>query len=67
MNVTYTALANSLVTIEYFDSAKTVKQISSAASKDANSVLQKVVGDDSHYILDVKFTRPNITLKYMFI
>lgn len=59
---TYVGLANSLVTIEYY-AQDTIRRNSSAGRNNVSSDLKKVVGDDSHYILNVNFTIPHITLK----
>ncbi len=60
LNTTYTGFANSLVTIEYFDSASNIKRISSASRFDAESLLYADEDDESHFILDIDFKDADI-------
>lgn len=63
LSTPFTALANSLLTIEYYDTALTIKRISSASDSNVQSTLYQVIGDDSHYILDINFFSPLINIK----
>ena len=60
LNTTYVGIANSLVTIEYYESDK-IKYLSSASEKDVESVLRKV--EDRKYCLDVSFTGIDVQMK----
>lgn len=62
LNTTYVGIANSLITIEYYESDK-IKYISSASEEDAASTLSPVEGRDGVYRLDVDFSKPDIHLK----
>ena len=55
LNSTYVGIANSLITLEYYDSDK-IKYISSASEKDAESTLSKV--EEGRYCLDIRFRKP---------
>ena len=59
LNTTYVGIANSLITVEYYDSDK-VKYISSASEKDAESSLSKVA--DGKYCLEVRFKDPEVSM-----
>lgn len=59
LNKTYLGIANSLITIEYYDS-DSIKYISSASYKNAESKLYTLNGDPSTRRLDVVFTKPDI-------
>lgn len=63
LNAKFTGMANSLVTVEFYDNTNQINFISSASIDNAHSELKAVVGDDSHYILEVRFTKPKIQLK----
>ncbi len=60
LNTTYVGIANSLITIEYYESDK-IKYLSSASEKDVESVLRKV--EDRKYCLDVSFTGIDVQMK----
>lgn len=60
LNTTYTGFANSLLTIEYYDSSSSIRRLSSASYEDASSSLAMVNGDDSHYALVINFEDPEI-------
>lgn len=60
LNTTYVGIANSLITIEYYESDK-IKYLSSASEKNVESVLSRV--DDKKYCLDIHFTEIDIQLK----
>ncbi len=62
MNETFTAIANSLVTVEYYDDSNNIKRLASA-SDEASSTLMKVAGEDNHFVLDVAYEEQDITLK----
>jgi len=58
LNATWTALANSILTIEFFDGANTIQRVSSAARQGVQSTLMQVA--DGHFRLDVDFYVPGI-------
>lgn len=60
LNTTYVGIANSLITIEYYDSDK-IKYLSSASEEDVESTLSKV--EDKKYCLDVNFTGIDVRMK----
>lgn len=60
LNTTYVGIANSLITIEYYDSDK-IKYLSSASEEDVESVLSKV--EDKKYCLDIHFTGIDVQMK----
>lgn len=60
LNTTYVGIANSLITIEYYESDK-IKYLSSASEKGAGSVLSKV--EDRKYCLDINFTEIDLQIK----
>lgn len=62
LNTTYVGIANSLITIEYYESDK-IKYISSASEEDADSTLSPVEGRENVFRLDVNFRKPDIQLK----
>ena len=63
LNTKYIGMANSLITVEYFVDPNQTDFISSASSNNAQSTLQSIEEDDSHYILDVNFSKPDIQLQ----
>jgi len=62
LNKTYTGLANSLVTIEYYDASKSIKRLSSAGYEDVESTLGMVNNDPTHYRLEVDFKEIDLQL-----
>lgn len=60
LNSTYVGIANSLITLEYYDSDR-IKYISSASEDDAESVLNRV--DDRTYCLEIRFRKPDVRMK----
>ena len=60
LNSTYVGIANSLITVEYYDGDK-VRYISSASEEDVESTLNKV--EDRKYCLDIKFKKPDVRMK----
>ncbi len=56
LNTTYTGIANSLITVEYYDDSNSIKRLSSASKTGVTSKLGMVNGDTKHYRLDVNFT-----------
>jgi len=60
LNATYVGLANSLVTVEFYDASFNMNMVSSAARRGSSSELVKVAND--HYRLDVRFTEMELTL-----
>lgn len=61
LNTTFTGIANSLVTLEYFDATLKVKRISSASHSGAESELKKV--SPGKYELDIYFSNVFIRMK----
>lgn len=60
LNTTYVGIANSLITIEYYESDK-IKNLSSASEKGVESVLSKV--EDRKYCLNINFTEIDVQIK----
>ncbi|MDR1836723.1 MAG: DUF5696 domain-containing protein [Treponema sp.] len=60
LNATYVGLANSLLTVEFYDDSFNMNMVSSAARRGANSELVKVAED--HYRLDVRFINMELTI-----
>ena len=59
LNSTYVGIANSLITVEYYDSDK-IKYISSASEEDVTSALSRV--EDGKYCLEVRFKKPDVSM-----
>lgn len=59
LNGTYVGIANSLITLEYYDSDK-IKYISSASEDDAESELRKV--EEGRYCLEIRFRKPDVQM-----
>lgn len=62
MNETFTAIANSFVTLEYYDDSNNIKRLPSSG-EGATSVLSQVVSEEGHFILDVTYEEPEIALR----
>lgn len=62
LNQTWTALANSLVTIEYFNDELNLKRTSSASPDYSRSSLSRISGDD-HWALDIEFNRIDVDMR----
>lgn len=60
LNTTYVGIANSLITVEYFDGDK-IKYHSSASEKSVKSKLSEA-GGDGEFVLAVEFTKLDIEL-----
>lgn len=60
LNTTYVGIANSLITIEYYESDK-IKNLSSASEKGVESVLSRV--EDRNYCLNINFTEIDVQIK----
>ncbi len=60
LNSTYVGIANSLITLEYYDSDK-IKYISSASEEDVESTLSKA--EEGKYCLDIRFRKPEVQMK----
>lgn len=60
LNTTYVGIANSLITIEYYESDK-IKNLSSASEKGAESVLSRV--EERKYCLNINFTEIDVQIK----
>jgi hypothetical protein len=63
LNTTYTGLANSLVSIEYYDNANNIKRIGSAAYDDARSSLRVNSTEPFLATLSVAFDDPEISFQ----
>jgi hypothetical protein len=63
LNTTYTGIANSLLTIEYYDISSSIRRISSASDAGVTSKLATVNDDPSHRRLDVRFGTLRIDIK----
>lgn len=63
LNSTYVGIANSLITLEYYDSDK-IKYISSASEDDAESGLEKL--EEGKYCLNIRFRKPEVQMKLYF-
>lgn len=63
LNTTYTGIANSLLTIEYYDVSSSIRRISSASDAGVTSKLATVNDDPSHRRLDIRFTTLQIDIK----
>ncbi len=61
LNARYTAIANSILTAEYYE-AETVKYISSASEKGASSVLS-ALQEPGHFVLDVDLRELDLRVK----
>lgn len=61
LNTTYTQMANSLVTLEYYDESFNIKRTSSAPYGGDRSTLKKFA--DDYYRLDIDFANVDISLK----
>lgn len=59
LNTTYTGIANSLITIEYYDSDR-IKYISSASEEDVESTLKKI--SEREYCLEIRFEEPQVQM-----
>lgn len=59
LNSTYVGIANSLITVEYYDSDK-IKYISSASEEDAESTLRKI--SEEKYCLEIRFRKPEVQM-----
>ena len=55
MNTLFEGIANSLLSMEYYDDSLSIKIISSASEESVRSTLMMVNTDDTHYRLDVTF------------
>ena len=62
LNATYTGIANSLVTVEYYES-DTIKYISSASQKNAKSKLYTLNNNPATRCLEVTFDKPELQFK----
>lgn len=62
MTATYEALANSLLTIEYYDRTNVIRSLSSANPNVASSKLYTVNNDSSHQRFDVSFFALDLTI-----
>jgi hypothetical protein len=59
LNTTYTGFANSLLTIEYYDSANNIKRISSSSYEDVS--MEYYQGNDrTHWVFEIDFEEQDI-------
>jgi len=63
LNATFIALANSLLTVEYFDDTLNISRISSASRQGVRSQLNAVGGNPYHFVLDVNFREIDLGVK----
>lgn len=63
LNTTFIGIANSLLTIEFFDASNNIRRISSASFADVTSQLATVNDNPSHRVLVVNFEALNIQIK----
>lgn len=63
LNTTYIGIANSLLTIEYYDLSSSIRRISSASDSGVTSKLATVNNDPSHRRLDIRFATLQIDIK----
>lgn len=61
LNATYTDIANSLITVEYYDDANNIKRVSSGSSKGIEREMKKV--GDNHYRQDIRFKSLGLSIK----
>lgn len=54
MNQTYTGIANSLISLEYYDDSNNIKRLASAG-EGALSNLLSVEGETNHFVLDISY------------
>lgn len=62
MNETFTAIANSLIVVEYYDDSNNIKRLASA-SDEASSKLMTVEGEEGHFILDIAYEEKDLQVK----
>ncbi|MBQ9122453.1 MAG: hypothetical protein IJY10_03060 [Lachnospiraceae bacterium] len=62
LNTTYVGIANSLITVEYYESDK-IKYISSASEEGVSSTLSEVDKAAGKYVLDIKFEELDLQMK----
>lgn len=63
LNTTFIGIANSLLTIEFFDASNNIRRISSASFSEVSSRLATVNNDPKHRVLDVNFEVLDIQIK----
>lgn len=63
LNTKFIGMANSLITVEFFVDPNQTDFVSSAGPNNARSELRAVADDDSHFILDVNFSKPQLQLE----
>jgi len=61
LNATYVGLANSLLTVEFYDTSFNMSMVSSAARRGASSQLVKIT--DDHWRLDAQFIDMELTIR----
>lgn len=62
LNKTFTGIANSLVTIEYYDDSNNIKRIASAG-EDAVSSMMRVAGEPNHFVLIIETEEIDLTMR----
>jgi hypothetical protein len=63
LNTTYTGIANSLLTVEYYDNSSSIRRLSSASDAGVTSRLATVNNNPNHRRLDVNFELLSIEIK----
>lgn len=63
LNTTYTGIANSLLTVEYYDNSSSIRRLSSASDEGVTSKLATVNNNPNHRLLDVDFAVLGIEIK----
>ena len=59
LNTTYTGFANSIMTIEYYDTANNIKRVSSSSHANVDMDL-KSTSSDNHWVFEVDFKQQDI-------
>jgi hypothetical protein len=63
LNTTFTGIANSLLTVEYYDNSSSIRRLSSASDSGVTSRLATVNNNPNHRRLDVNFELLSIEIK----
>lgn len=61
MNQTFTGIANSLISVEYYDDSNNIKRLASAG-EGVSSELIAVKGEDNHFILEISYEKVALEL-----
>ncbi|MBN2795609.1 MAG: hypothetical protein JXR88_09400 [Clostridia bacterium] len=60
LNETFTAIANSLIVVEYYDDSLGIKRLPSV---DGNSMLKGVLGEENHFVLEMNYEEIDLQVK----